>query len=472
MAITVNFYTMNKKANSTARPSGGGSAYSCNLKENCSVENPVIEINSKPSNWYNYAYISDFDRYYNVNDWSYYRGVWSAECSVDVLATYKLTIGSTNKYILRSANTYDKEVKDTLYPMKSVVNKVVNSATVQNWQVGFSGGMYVAYINSGATDSSYGSTGYMYFTPTQFSQLLESLYPESQNSWNTTFFTETYNALAGVFVNPIDYITKVVWIPITPDSTGTLNTTFGNYIAAYGENQPVKHGNLSSYKKTLPTTTITIPKRPDTIRGAWANTEPYGRYYLYWAPYGIVPLNSQMIMNATSISVQNTLDLTSGDLKTTIYTVGDYGSLKDRIWAGTANVGVEIPVDKAKTTLEKAKDVVINVASAGTNMVMGNYAGGITNILDSIGTVNEAPPKASGSTQGLLALEDTIYLFYEYNDFVDEDNTNKGRPLCQSKLISTIPGFMICADGEVEISGTANEKRQIRTFLEGGFYYE
>lgn len=470
MAIAVNFYTFSKKVNSTARPSGSGTSFNCNLKDSCSIENPVIELNVKPASWFNYAYISDFNRYYYVSGWNYFRGIWSADLSVDVLASFKTTIGNSSKYILRSSHTYDKEIKDTLYPLTSVSHKLVSQGDLFDWSVGFTGGTYIAYINSGHTDSSFGSLGYMYFTPTQFSQLLEALYPASSNSWNTTFFTETYNTIAGVFVNPIDYITKVVWVPVSLPA-GNLGTWFGNYVAGYGESQPVLHGNLTDYRRTQ-TLNITIPKRPDTIRGAWANTEPYGKYYLYYAPFGIIPLPSQMLMNAVSIDVIATLDLTTGDLKLRVYTIGDYGSNKDCIWSGTSNVGVEVPVDKAKTTAEKVKDVLVDVGGMATNVVAGNYAGAVSNLVDSIGTMNEAPPKSTGNTHGILALERTIYLYYEYNDFVEEDNANKGRPLCQMQQISDIPGFMICSDGELAISGTESEQNQIRSYLEGGFYYE
>ena len=70
MSIAIRFYQFNKKENSTARPSSsGGTSYNCVLKDNCSIETPEIELNVKPSDWYNYAYISDFDRYYHVTNW-------------------------------------------------------------------------------------------------------------------------------------------------------------------------------------------------------------------------------------------------------------------------------------------------------------------------------------------------------------------------------------------------------------------
>lgn len=477
MSIAIRFYQFNKKENSTARPSSsGGTSYNCVLKDNCSIETPEIELNVKPSDWYNYAYIADFDRYYHVTNWEYFRGVWTATLNVDVLASYKTAIGNASQYVLRSSHTYDKEIKDTLYPLKSTSHKLVQSGTVPSWAVNFGGGTYVCYINNGDPDGGgFGSLGYMTFTPTQFSQLLAALYPDAQNSWSGTFFTQAYNVVAGALLNPIDFITKVVWIPISL-TAGNLPTKFGNYYAAYEDpddgTQNVRHNTLESFRRTLGPVNITVPKRPDTIRGAWANTEPFGKYYLYWAPFGIIPLNSNMLIGAQSIDIVPTLDLTTGDLKVTIYTIGDYGSVKDRIYSGTSRVGIEIPVDKAKTEFRESFDNILGIASSAVDAMTGNYAGLANDITGTIGSMGEAPMKSGGSTTGLLALEDTIYLYYEYFDFADEDNANRGRPLCQVTQLSTIPGFIVCSEGDITISGTANEQTQIKQFLERGFYYE
>ena len=180
MAIAVTFYNFNKKENSTERPSGSGTTYNVVLKDGCSIERPAIELNSKPSSFYTYAYISDFSRYYYVSDWNYFRGTWTASLSVDVLATFKSQIGASSVYVLRSSNTYDPEIKDTLYPLKSSSHKMVNQGSVPQWAVNFGGGSYVCYINNGQPDGGgFGSLGYMTFTPTQFAQLLSALYPDA-----------------------------------------------------------------------------------------------------------------------------------------------------------------------------------------------------------------------------------------------------------------------------------------------------
>ena len=117
--------------------------------------------------------------------------MWTATLNVDVLASYKTAIGNASPYVLRSSHTYDKEIKDTLYPLKSTSHKLVNQGTVPQWAVNFGGGTYVCYINNGDPDGGgFGSLGYMTFTPTQFSQLLAALYPDANNSWSGTFFTQ------------------------------------------------------------------------------------------------------------------------------------------------------------------------------------------------------------------------------------------------------------------------------------------
>ena len=479
MAIAVTFYNFDKKENSTARPSGSGTTYNVVLKDGCSIERPAIELNSKPSSFFTYAYINDFSRYYYVSDWSYFRGTWTASLSVDVLATFKSQIGASSVYVLRSSNTYDPEIKDTLYPLKSSSHKLVNQGSVPQWAINFAGGSYVCYINNGQPDGGgFGSLGYMTFTPTQFAQLLSALYPDADNSWSGTFFTQAYNVVAGALLNPIDFITKVVWIPVSL-TAGDIPTKFGNYYAAYEYTDEdgthtanVRHNTLEGFRRTLGPVNITIPKRPDQVRGAWANTEPFGKYYLYWAPFGIIPLNSNMLIGATSIDVVPTLDLTTGDLKVTIYTIGPYGSVKDRIYAGSSRVGIEVPVDKAKTELMQSFDNILGVASMAVDAVMGNYAGLANDIVGTIGSMGEAPMKSGGSTTGLLALEDTIYLYYEYFDFADEDNANKGRPLCQTRQISTISGFLVTDNGDIEIAGTQTEKAMVKSYLERGIHYE
>ena len=55
---------------------------------------------------------------------------------------------------------------------------------------------------------------------------------------------------------------------------------------------------------------------------------------------------------------------------------------------------------------------------------------------------------------------------------VNDDNTHNGRPYCQVTTPSALGGYMLIQDGDVPIPGTKAEADEIRSLLEGGFYYE
>lgn len=488
MAITCTFYSFSKKENSTARPSGSGTSYSCTLKEPTSIEAPTLELAIASPTFYDYAYIPSFDRYYYVTDWTYNRGVWEVTLAVDVLASFKTEIGNSSIYVLRAANAYNKEIKDTMYPLKSEVNKDVAQGTLYQWAVGLNQGSYIVYCNNGkisSQDLSSGSLNYMAFSPEEFAHLLEALYPQSTIELNDLMTLPAYSMFANALLNPVDYITRVVWIPQSVANIADshlLTTNFGYYTAKYPYENPnvpgqtimgyVNHHAISGFRKTQ-TVDITVPHRQDLTRGAWADAEPFSRYYAYYAPFGIIPLDSVMMSTAVTLQATASLDVTSGDLKLTLRTIGDYGSFKDIVYEGMANVGIEIPIDKAKSDGIRAFQTAIGAAGVILDSAMGNYSGLSSDIQSTIGSLTAAPPKGSSTTpKGLLSLADTIYLYHEYYDFVDGDNTNKGRPLCEVRQISGVAGFMITNNGNISISGTAGEKAAVRRYLEGGFYYE
>ena len=75
-----------------------GNTYNCALKDNTSVLDPVIIIQTSDNIYtYNYMYISDFGRYYFINDIvSLNNNRWMIKAHVDVLETYKVPILNNN----------------------------------------------------------------------------------------------------------------------------------------------------------------------------------------------------------------------------------------------------------------------------------------------------------------------------------------------------------------------------------------
>src|SRR5574344_93009 len=109
--MNVQFYTHKKRNNSLKLPTDGVTI-ACALKDNCSVTSPVLELKIDGYPAYNYAYIPDFARYYYVNDWVYYRGVWSCTLTVDVLTSWRSNILGTTAFVEYSSSNYSMDYTD------------------------------------------------------------------------------------------------------------------------------------------------------------------------------------------------------------------------------------------------------------------------------------------------------------------------------------------------------------------------
>ena len=65
-----------------------------------------------------------------------------------------------------------------------------------------------------------------------------------------------------------------------------------------------------------------------------------------------------------------------------------------------------------------------------------------------------------------------IWLDSIFADIADKDNTEHGSPLCESRQISTLSGFIQVSEGYVAIPGPLPEMQQVKALLEAGFFYE
>ena len=80
-----------------------------------------------------------------------------------------------------------------------------------------------------------------------------------------------------------------------------------------------------------------------------------------------------------------------------------------------------------------------------------------------------------GSPGSFLSFKDSdfgCYLIAKFMTVVDENLTEIGRPLCQTKQIKTLSGYILCQLADAQISGTADEAALINSYLNTGFYYE
>lgn len=84
------------------------------IKRDTSVLKPVLLVNSSQEIYvYNYMYISEFYRYYFIDDIrSINQNMWEVSAHVDVLETYKAGILANSAVIKRQASQYNLYLDD------------------------------------------------------------------------------------------------------------------------------------------------------------------------------------------------------------------------------------------------------------------------------------------------------------------------------------------------------------------------
>ena len=467
MGFTVNLYTHSKRDNSTKRPSGSGTSYSCVLKHGCGIQHPTITLNlglSVDPSQYNYAYIPVFDRYYYIEEWYFEDALWSAQLKVDVMATFKSEIGDSTLYVLRSANEYDGKIIDTLYP--TYTNCDFSTVEKNNpW----SSGIYIVGI--AGSDGQFGSMNFYAMTASQVATMCSRLTDSTNIITDIEYnnFEQFSKALQLSLVDPLQYIKSCTFLPV---GIGDIsNTQLNPYLVAFRWYTGTQGYQISPSSRIIKNFTFAIPKHPDTnSRGSYVNTAPFTNLFLTVPPFGTISIDSTVTCNANNLYVTIEVDPITGKA---ILTVTANDTVLNRI---ESQVGVEISLTQITRDYVGA---ITNTAQAVTNAVggftSGNIAGGIGSSIGNIGNAVQAIQARAntvGTTGSFVGNHGTFRLDAQFFRPVADDPTHNGRPLCQNRKISNLGGYMLIQDGDVPINGTLAEATEIKTFLESGFYYE
>lgn len=159
MSFYIDLYTNSSENNKVDKSLTPIASYSCTLRDSTSIIDPsfVLAVDVSDVVSCNYAYVSDFGRYYYVrNIISLRNGVCILECHVDVLMSFASEIRS-NKGIVRkqeNGNAYNLYIDDgslVAYQDPYVLTEVFPS--------GFSGACFVLLVaGSGGSNQQGGSS--------------------------------------------------------------------------------------------------------------------------------------------------------------------------------------------------------------------------------------------------------------------------------------------------------------------------
>ena len=507
--MTVTFYSFAKRSNSTKQPTGGTSL-SCQLKDQCNMINPTIVIQNVPSGWspvWNYAHIPVFHRYYFINNWRWLNGVWEADLISDVLASFRTEIGNLSEYVVRASADFNEQIVDMQYPTTAETR--VSATRITNnvpYQRLYGQGYYVLGVISNDPASSIGGITYYQMSASQLAALKEYMMSDTflaDQALNVQTITDILpNELLKTLYDPFKYIASCVWMPF-PMGDISLKTSaaipFGWWTPTdAGTNITGYRLNSNGYIETY-TQDISVSSHPQSAtRGVFLDHAPFSDRMLYYPPFGSIPLNDDSIIGGDVIRINLDVDMYMGDAVLNVNhwrpSGGDSGTDMGLIARVAAPLAV--PIQLAQTTIDINGSVtaVETMAAQGTAAAFigsasksdGSLGGFLSTLWETgkgavqsagaaVGDVINNPVgqlHTSGTNGSLAQFAQWPWFIQKWRIVADDDNPQKGRPLCEVKTLNTIPGYIMVDSPDVEIACMDAERQQIIAFLSSGFYYE
>lgn len=488
-----------KRINSTKRPGNATITLDGNLREPCSIENPVIQIVpmslvTAPAA-YSYAYIPDFSRYYFVSDWSYNNGLWECSLTEDYLATWKTNIGNTNAYIDRCASEYDGNIIDTQY-ITTTDYEIISRQLDFYWNYD---GCFVVGIIDGKNDNNAqigGAVTYYVLTKVECKALMSYLMSPAFLSANgfpasQSITQQLSQETAKAFVNPFQFITSCIWLPFdTPVLTGnasSVSISVGYWLI----DAQIVTGKLLSVYTLSHGEVVEMPTHPQAAtRGDYLNFSPYTRLSLFVPPFGIMPIDPMYRKLGNYIHCMMNIDPITGIADLCVH-VAEHSSginydTAPVIYEASATIGIPIQIAQVGNDfIGAASSAVQAIASidflgGSIGLMTGGIGGAIKGAMNSnvisnaanaiMSLMPQVQTKGANGCRTYVSL--TPRLKAEFMKLVDEDNAEMGRPLRKIRKINTLSGFIKCYEVTVDYPCFDSEKASIYDYLINGFFWE
>lgn len=477
----MNVYLTNttKKHNSTEIPTFAGAPLACMLKEGSSVINPTLIFErANVGHTYNYVQIPDFNRYYFVDDIVYDGARIFYYCSVDVLASFKSTIGNSSAYVLRSAYENNEYVIDQYYPVTTRIRQYSEFLGTPWLEYGQSRGIWVLGVvnDNGVTYYAFTRSNFEAFMAYAMSdQFVCDVLGINQQELNA-------NKTLKAATDPIQYLTQLVWLPISYSTGSPATPRFPEeYVYVAGTQTTFQAGNIShstAGRTPIQYQPTPMPHPQSNDRGEFLNSPGFSECRLVLPPFGSFELNPMEVNQYDRLQVNVEMDCTNGIGKLVVYgyegTGGDE-TLVGILLTAQAQVGVPLPITQIITPGLSVVDMAVKIGGAAAAAFSGNIAGAIAGGISALDTYYGSKiPRASaiGSRGSIAAIHGNAYFEYVWKYVADNDVNDHGQPLCAVRQLSNIPGYQMILEPHIHTTGTSAEDDQINSFLASGYFYE
>ena len=466
--MNVQFYIHNKRSNSLKLPTDGVTI-SCVLKDNCSVTSPVLELKTVVYPAYNYAYIADFNRYYYVNDWTYYKGIWSCNLSVDVLTSWRSNILGTTAFVEYSTSNYSIDYTDnrimSTQEKEITVSEIPSDLTIFN-----STGCYILSVISTDANGYNGACAVYAMTQSQLAEFSATITADS-------FLDGIWANIKNSFNNPFEAIVSCRWIPFSVDA---LSGTNKNILITYADSGVQGKLLTSNFKEQ--SFTMNLPRLETTA--SFLDTSPFVSATLYLPFVGTVELDIDAYYKSNTFAVDMKCDVVTGDI---IYTVGSSFHAFTSTYSG--NCSTQIPLSNnfvdSLGMVTGTSGVIGGIVSAVVGIATKNPKLIATGVgaagMGTIGSIKSA--EVHTQTNGALSsrigakIPLTIRVVTMRSKVLEAvKGANRisaiGLPCYKTLKLSTLSGYCQCSGASVSATATDTELETINDFLNSGIYIE
>lgn len=407
MAITATFCKNDKKINSTRQPiaSADDITLQVELKDVTNLFTPSLVISAdvftdglgnivNPMR-YNYVQLPDFERFYFVRSWSWVVGRWECALEVDVMASFKTEIGSTVAFVLRAASQYDADIIDTKYP--TTMNEAASlqeesyfgATTPWNTDIksaGIGQGFYVISVTN-SDISAIGGVSYYAMAAPVMAELMNKMF--SAPTWMNITDANISNDLQKMLMNPMQYITSIMWIPRGLNTTGMTTTNVlplgwwsltltGSFYRLNVQNTAVEFSISAS---------LLYHPQYNAQKRRWLQLSPYTTAALYLPPFGFIALDTTKLYLSDKLKLRIRIDVITG--RGTLFISHSYtyqGVEYDGgvIYTTVAQVGVPMTIAQMSVNFDALSSASTWVMAAGVSLTAGGLQESIKDLKNGI----------------------------------------------------------------------------------------
>ena len=465
MNITV-WSNFSKRINSTKQPAANtGTIKTVLLKDATDIEAPVFELNTVD---FSINYVQAFGHYYFCDVRNLDGSRSEIVCTMDHLATYKDQIKAYSGLVEYTSSSSNVLITD---PRNKPTMEIESISSYVSTGLDLSiTGAYILGVVSKNASSPLGSTAFYYVSPGNMQALCAAAFDHN--------FLDN---LRNEFTNPMDSIISCIWLPFANFGTsGCCGTPENIYLGSYDTGvlgAPIINRNLSKTGISVP---ITFP----TTGKTYLQKSPYSTGTMYLPFVGSVPLDVDMVADSKALAFDIYVDVLTGDM---MYRGMVSDGLADKmINTYSGNCATKVPISAYSYDAAGVVGGALAIAGgiAGAAFGPGGAAAGATLAAGVVGGAatmiksTEVHTMINGSVSSAVAanLGSQIIVTVITNKPVETNltayKTKHGMPYFKVATLSSLSGYIQCADASVEIPGTAAEKTAVNGYLNSGFYLE